>query len=184
MVLLAPAALFLLTACFKKRKPIEAEEPDNSAWRDPSDLSKGIIYEPNMQKKQLPPFEEITVVDNDDCIIKITAVDPYHIWGYSLHVYLEKKSGGERYYAFDLSSAKVNGIELAVDGIEADVHFYNEVGEKYNSVNSEIAFIAKKLKTKGIEKYKDIEIFEVGFIVYETRNKDKIIYTGTVTVEL
>lgn len=182
-VLLMLTVLFVLTACTNKRKAIESEEPGNSGSSGLSDLSQGIIDEQDMAKKQLPPFEEITVVDNDDCSIRITAVDPYHIWGYSLHVYLENKSGGDTFYSFELSSAKVNGIQLTVDEVAKDVNFYQELGGNYNYANTEIAFIAKDLAEKGIQKYKDIESFELDFIVYETRNKDKIIYTGTVKVE-
>ncbi len=183
-VLLVLAVLFILTACSDKRKPSEPEEPDNSGNSGLSDLSRGIIDEQDMAKKQLPPFDEITVVDNGDCSIKITAVNPYHIWGYSLHVYLENKSGGDTFYSFALSSAKVNGIQLTVDEVATDVHFYEELGKNYSYANSEITFIADDLAKKGIKKYEDIESFEISFIVYETLNKDKVIFTETVTLEL
>ena len=33
-------------------------------------------------------FEEISVVDNDECVIKITGIDADNLWGYTLSAYL------------------------------------------------------------------------------------------------
>ena len=37
-------------------------------------------------------FEEMTVVDNEYCTIKITEIIPDDVWGYTLKLYLENKS--------------------------------------------------------------------------------------------
>ena len=36
-------------------------------------------------------FEEVVVVDNEECSVKITGLDPDNIWGYTLKAELENK---------------------------------------------------------------------------------------------
>ena len=55
-------------------------------------------------------FDELTVVDNDACIIKITGIEPDNFWGYTLKVYLENKSA-ETTYMFSVTAASINGVE-------------------------------------------------------------------------
>lgn len=54
-------------------------------------------------------FEEITVVDNDDCLIRITGIDAKNFWGYTLNVYLENKSSDKK-YRFSVDGASINGV--------------------------------------------------------------------------
>lgn len=58
-----------------------------------------------------PPFvfEEITVVDNDCCTVRITGIEPDDVWGYALKVYLENKSP-DRTYMFSVTDGAVNGV--------------------------------------------------------------------------
>ena len=56
-------------------------------------------------------FEEISVVDNDECVIKITGIDADNLWGYTLSAYLENKSA-EKTYMFSVESASVNGVQM------------------------------------------------------------------------
>lgn len=58
-------------------------------------------------------FEEISVVDNDGCVIKITGIDAYNLWGYTLSAYLENKSA-EKTYMFSVESASVNGVQTTL----------------------------------------------------------------------
>lgn len=87
-------------------------------------------------------FEEVTVVDNDECTIKITDIDADNMWGDTLKVYLENKND-EKTYMYSVVSASVNGIEV-------DPLFANKVaaGKK---VNKEINFMDDGLKKNGIE---------------------------------
>lgn len=87
-------------------------------------------------------FEEVTVVDNDECAIKITDIDADNMRGYTLKVYLENKNA-EKTYMYSVVSASVNGIEV-------DPLFANEVvaGKK---ANKEINFMDDGLKKNGIE---------------------------------
>ncbi|WP_459833899.1 hypothetical protein [Howardella ureilytica] len=87
-------------------------------------------------------FEEVTVVDNDECAIKITDIDADNMWGDTLKVYLENKNA-EKTYMYSVVSASVNGIEV-------DPLFANKVaaGKK---ANKEINFMDDCLKKNGIE---------------------------------
>ena len=87
-------------------------------------------------------FEEVTVVDNDECAIKITDIDADNMWGDTLKVYLENKND-EKTYMYSVVSASVNGIEV-------DPLFANKVaaGKK---ANKEINFMDDDLKKNGIE---------------------------------
>ena len=87
-------------------------------------------------------FEEVTVVDNDECAIKITDIDADNMWGDTLKVYLENKND-EKTYMYSVVSASVNGIEV-------DPLFANKVaaGKK---ANKEINFMDDGLKKNGIE---------------------------------
>lgn len=57
-------------------------------------------------------FEEITVVDNDDCLIRITGIDAQNFWGYTLNVYLENKSSDKK-FLFSVDGASINGVSAA-----------------------------------------------------------------------
>lgn len=102
-------------------------------------------------------FEEVTVVDNDECAIKITDIDADNMWGYTLKVYLENKNA-EKTYMYSVVSASVNGIEV-------DPLFANEVaaGKK---ANKEINFMDDSLKKNGIE-FTDIAMT---FRVYDSND--------------
>lgn len=54
-------------------------------------------------------FTEETVIDNDECSITITGIDPDDIWGYTLKTQLENKSS-EKTYVFFIDYAAVNGV--------------------------------------------------------------------------
>lgn len=102
-------------------------------------------------------FEEVTVVDNDECAIKITDIDADNMWGYTLKVYLENKNA-EKTYMYAVVSASVNGIEV-------DPLFADEVaaGKK---ANKEIHFMDDSLKKNGIE-FTDIAMT---FRVYDSND--------------
>ncbi len=76
-------------------------------------------------------FEEVVVVDNEYCAIKITGIEDDSLWGYTLKTVLENKSA-ETTYMFAVDSASVNAVE-------ADPIFADEVapGKK---ANAEISF--------------------------------------------
>lgn len=58
-----------------------------------------------------PVFEELTVLDDEECLVKITDVDPENIWGFTLNAYIENKSE-DTAYTFSIISAAVDGLKL------------------------------------------------------------------------
>lgn len=101
-------------------------------------------------------FTEIIAVDNDECTIKITDIDPDNIWGYTLNVQLENKST-EKTYMYSVESASINGVQC-------DPLFATDVaaGKK---ANSEINFSDSALDDNDIGDYTDIELT---FRVYDS----------------
>lgn len=102
-------------------------------------------------------FEEITVVDNDECAIRITEVDPDNRRGCTLKVNLENKST-DKTYMFSVIGASVNGVQ-------ADPFFASEVAPGKKSVDS-ISFSNADLKENSID-FTDIELI---FRVYDSND--------------
>ena len=119
-----------------------------------SDNSSSVSVTEHNAKAEIS-FEEMTVVDNDECTIKITGIDPGNVLGYTLKVYVENKSATTTYMVA-LNSASVNGIEIVPA-------FAGEVapGKK---ANGEIRIPAK---IEDVSEFTDIELF---FRVYDSNN--------------
>ena len=103
-------------------------------------------------------FEELVVVDNDECAITITEIDPDNLWGYTVKVKLENKSADQT-YMFTVLNAAINGVQ-------SDPLFATEVAPGKKS-NNDISFLDDTLKDIGIEEITDIEI---AFKVYDSND--------------
>ncbi len=103
-------------------------------------------------------FTSMTVVDNEECAIKITGIDPDNLWGYTLKVQMENKSV-DKTYMFSVQSAAVNGIQ-------SNPFFATEIaaGKK---ANEEISFDDGELKKLGVGDFTDIELT---FRVYDSND--------------
>ena len=101
-------------------------------------------------------FESLKVVDNDECSIVITELDPNEIFGYTLEVELENKSS-ELTYMFAIRTA-------SVDGVETDPLFASEVAAGKKSAD-EIYFTDTNLEENGLTDFTDIEMT---FYVYDS----------------
>lgn len=147
--LLAMLMVVSLVACGS-----EGEQSSNTDAEKPSEIS----------------FEEITVVDNDQCTIKITGIDEGNIWGYTLKTYLENKSA-DKTYMYSVTNAAINGVQT-------DPLFATEVaaGKK---TNEDINF-SSDLEGYGITNFTDIELT---FRVYDSDEWEAdAVYEGTVHV--
>lgn len=109
-------------------------------------------------KKNEISFTEIVAVDNDECTIKITDIDPDNLWGYTLKVQLENKST-EKNYMYSVESASINGVQC-------DPFFATEVAAGKKS-NNEISFSDSDLEDNGVGDYTDIELT---FRVYDSND--------------
>ena len=103
------------------------------------------------------PFEELTVVDNEECVIKITGIDPDNMWGFTLNMYVENKSK-EKTYMFSVPGASVNGVETEP--------FYAEEVAPGKKAIGELSF-SDDLTAHGIDTYTDIEL---SFRVYDSED--------------
>ena len=112
-------------------------------------------------------FESLTVVDNDECSIVITGVNPDGIWGYTLDVELENKSSDVT-YMFAVRDASINGVE-------SDPLFATTVAAGKKSVDEIYFTDDDDLIENGIDVFTDIEI---SFYVYDDDN-----YTGDYVAE-
>lgn len=103
-------------------------------------------------------FEEMTVVDNDYCTIRITSIDPDALWGYTLTTYLENKSA-DTTYMFSVQNAAINGVQC-------DPLFATEVTPSKKE-NTEISFPDTFFQDTGITECTDIEL---SFRVYDSND--------------
>lgn len=103
-------------------------------------------------------FEEMTVVDNEECLIKITGLDPDDLWGYNVKVYLENRSA-DKTYMFSLLDSAVNGVEA--NGVLATTV---APGKKTNDT---ITFYSGDDSLAEIERFTDIELT---FRVYDSED--------------
>ena len=103
-------------------------------------------------------FEEVLVVDNEECTIKITGIEEEAFWGNTLKVYVENKSE-DKTYMVAVQNASVNGVET-------DPLFSAEIaaGKK---ANEEMHFMDSTLEENGVGKFTDIEIT---FRVYDSND--------------
>jgi hypothetical protein len=131
-----------------------AEESNSPSQNEPQQT---ISNEPTQSDDQEPEnhtpegditFSELVVVDNDECSVKITGVDPDDIWGYTLKAELENKSA-DKNYMFSVQSA-------SVDGLQSDPFFATEVAAGKKSVN-DISFTDSDLEENNIS-FTDIEL--------------------------
>ena len=151
------ALLFGLTACGSVEKQTAV---DNQMEHTVNQTESIVAVENSKETESVESisFDEIIVVNNELCTIKVTGIDADNIWGYTLKVYLENKST-DKTFMFSTISAAVNGVEC-------DPLFATEVAAGKKS-NEEIVFMSDALNIAGINKYTDIEL---SFRVYDTNN--------------
>ncbi len=103
-----------------------------------------------------PNTEEIVLIDNKDCAVVLTGIEPDAMMGYTLKVRLENKSKDVT-YMFAVQDATINGLQ-------SDPFFAAEVAAGKKS-NEEIWFDSEELAEVGLTDITDIELF---FDVYDT----------------
>ena len=154
-LLLALLMMFSFVACEKDSDKDTDKDDDKSSVTDKNDGSG----EKEDDDKELEfVFEETVVVDNDECLIKITDIDSEDFFGYTLKAELENKSS-DKTYVFSVDSASVNGVQCSP-------LFYSEIaaGKK---AKEDISFGGDQLEEKGITEYTDIELT---FRVYDSED--------------
>ena len=92
---------------------------------------------------------ETVVVDNDECLIKITDVDLEDDYGITMKVYTENKSD-DKNYNFYLDSASVNGVVCS--------SYFSMDVESEDDDKEELLIYTDSLEYLEIDKYTDIEL--------------------------
>lgn len=143
-LLLSLALVLSLAACGGEATPDASDDAPASSQNEES-------TENDNTENQIV-FEEVVAIDNAECAVKITEIDPDNMWGYTLKAQLENKST-EKTYMFSVESASINGVQC-------DPMFASEVaaGKK---ANEEINFSTDTLEENGIVEYTDIAIWSV-----------------------
>lgn len=101
-------------------------------------------------------FEEVTIVDNEECAIRVTGIDEDSLWGYTINLYLENKSQ-DKTYMFSVDSATINGVQC-------DPMFATEVAAGKKS-NEDVNFLNWDSLKSEIGEFTDIELY---FRVYDS----------------
>lgn len=91
-------------------------------------------------------FDEVVLVDDENCTFKITSIDEDNLWGYTLNVYLENKTDLELMFSLD---------EVSVNGYMCDPFWATTVsgGKK---ANDGISFSESDFEKNGITDVTDI----------------------------
>ncbi len=148
-LLLALIMMLSLAACSPETTKDNTGTPNQSQNGTEGNNSSG-------NNKNEITFTELVAIDNADCLIKITGIDPDNMWGYTIKALLENKSS-DKTYMFSVESAAINGVQC-------DPFFASEVaaGKK---ANESITFMNTELKDNDIGDYTDIELT---FRVYDS----------------
>lgn len=91
-------------------------------------------------------FEEIVIVDDENCCFKIKEVDEENIWGYTWKVYAENRTDKTLSFSFD---------DVAVNGYMCDPFWATEVTAGMKS-NSEIGWFTNDFETNGISEVESV----------------------------
>ena len=125
----------------------ETEESDEAEESD--EIEETADEEDASATEQSITFDSLTVVDNDECSIVITGIDPDGMWGYTLDLELENKSE-DKTYMFAVQDTYANDVE--VSGI-----FASEVAAGKKAIES-MYFSTTTLEENGVGDITDIEI--------------------------
>lgn len=148
------SACVLAGGCGGSTQEKETESGNVSEEREKE--TDSIEIKEKEEPEKTKDFKGIVVVDNENCSIKITGIEPDNFWGYTLNVNLENRSK-KKNYTFSVMSSAINGVQT-------DPLFATDVSAGKKS-NIEISFSDSSLKEYGVDEFTDIEIT---FRVYDS----------------
>ena len=95
-----------------------------------------------------PAFEQIVMVDNENCTVIIKSVEPDNLFGYTLNVFLENKTDKELMFSVD---------DVSVNGYMCDPFWASTVsaGKK---ANQQISFSESDFEENGIKEVSEITL--------------------------
>lgn len=151
--------LMILVACSNVENQPEQSVPDNNdvsqVSSDEQDNMEMNESEENVIKDESKPelsFDEQTLVDNEQMLVKVISINPDDMFGYSMNVYLENRLETEMLY-FEL-------LNVSVDGVHINSMFYESVNplKKANSNVSIADYVG--------EDYIELEYTEIEMTLY------------------
>lgn len=150
---LAVALALSLSACGTSSGSVAASS-GNAASKPEENIAASTAE--NVENTSEIVFEECTVIDNDECAVKITGIDPDNMWGYTVNIQIENKNQ-EKTYMFSAESAAINGVQV-------ETLFAKDVapGKK---ANGDITFTDTALQNNGVDRY---TVIELTFRVYDS----------------
>lgn len=162
-LLLVLMLLLSLAACGGKITPDTKDEtnlPQSESNKDEGKTDENEMPSTDEEKtgENEISFTELVAVDNTECSIKITEIDPDNMWGFTLKAQLENKST-DKTYMFTVESAAINGVQC-------NSPFATEVAAGKKS-NEKISFSDDELEENGVGDYTDIELT---FRVYDSND--------------
>lgn len=134
--------VFSFTAC--SSAPVQNSSPNTEAAANeqvPAQTSEAVETEAPVI------FEEITLVDNEYCTFKITAIDAKNMWGYTLKAFLENKTDLELMFALE---------NVSVNGFMCDP-FWAAVVTPGMKANEQISFASEAFELNSITQVTDID---------------------------
>ena len=93
-----------------------------------------------------PVESDLVLIDNDDCTIIVTGLDPGNSWGYAMHLYLRNNT--EEDLIFSTENTSVNGILCE--------SLWAEIVTAGHSALSTILWDTAQLRVKGIAEVNEI----------------------------
>ncbi len=147
---LGTAAMIMVLAAAAGCGSAETDTPETG-----STVSESTSAQEAAEKTRVP-FEEVTVVENDLCGIKITALEGDEEQGYTLTAELSNSSE-DRLYMYEVQSASINSVNI-------DPGFAMEIPAGI-SFPGTITFSGELLEEYGIGDVTDIELT---FAVYDS----------------
>ena len=91
-------------------------------------------------------FEELVLVDNEDCTFKVVGIEENGMFGYGVKVFLENKTDDN--LMFSVSDVSVNGFMIDP--------FWASTVAAGKMANEQITFLESDFETNGIEKVDEI----------------------------
>ena len=161
---LIAAACLSFSAC-------SADSSGETSGTNPSQSATTIPGSSATEPQEQVKFQETVLVDNDQLLFKITAVDNDPVWGYTLKAHIENRTDMDLMFALN---------EVSVNGYMCDPYFAVTVTAGMKA-NKDISFGADSFDEIGIETVTDIafelrvydsnnfaadEILDVDFVLY------------------
>ena len=119
------------------------------------------LYHPDTFSK----FGETTLVDNDDCTVRVTGLGTDPILGFIVDLYLENKTDRSLYFAFE---------DAAVNGVSWDPYFAVLLSPRENTTDQIFFFDTEKIDL--VQRFTDIELM---LFVYEENSLENVVVRET-----